>query len=177
MKTLALTALVVLLLASCNDGGTSTSPTTSKGNVPPAAAGKWLHGTFAMSNFWGYDGSYQGNPFTQSVAFNFTADGNYEMYYAGETLTNSCRTDALSYYKGYVVFDESTFTVHPQSGRFRGFYSCATGSNFDRPATSDELRVQTYYYHYETDVNNKKWMVVGFKPNDDFPSYFGETAW
>lgn len=40
---------------------------------PQLPAGKWLNGTFSMSNWWSYDGKqYVGNPYSQSIAFNFS---------------------------------------------------------------------------------------------------------
>ena len=185
MKKLIISMLALTMLSACqkdDDLPTPASPSapgqnTGNGNVKPEALGKWLHGTFAMSNYWGYDGSYQGTPFTQSVAFNFTSDGNYEMFYAGHTNNFGCITDALSYFKGYVQFTDSSFTVYPQQGRYRGFYTCSPSSNFNRPAAANELNVQKFYYTFETDANNKKFMVVKFDPNDQYASYFAQTTW
>jgi hypothetical protein len=182
MKKLLIIATCLFMMASCRpDKDDETVPNGGPGNtnghVTAEAAGKWLHGSFAMASFWGYDGSYQGNPFSQSVAFDFKTDGSYEMFYTGQTNDFGCTRDAFSYYKGYVVFTDSTFTVHPQSGKFRGYYKCSPSQNFDRPAAASELKVQTYYYNYETDTNNKKWMVVKFTPTDQFPSYFAATSW
>ena len=150
---------------------------TNVGNVPSGVAGKWLHGTFAMANYYAYDGSYLGNPFTQSVAFDFKSNGEYEMFYAGQSNNYGCITSGLSNFKGTVNFTDSTFTVHPQQGRFKGYYSCTPQYDFNRPATASELKVQTFYYHFETDNNGKKWFVVGFSSNDPYPSYFSSTTW
>lgn len=181
MNILKITAIAVILFTSCKKDEVENPPQNPPVNpvttVPQAAAGQWLHGTFAMSNFWAYDGTYMGNPFSQSVAFDFKSNGTYEMYYTGETNTGSCITDAFSYYQGTVEFTDSSFTTHPVQGRFRGYYTCSPSSNFDRPADSSELNDQTYYYHFETDVNNVEWMVVGFTPNDLYPSYFKKTSW
>jgi hypothetical protein len=178
MKKVLLVVMSLVILASCKkDKDNDPSPAVNYGNVTPEAVGKWLHGTFSMTEFWGYDGSYHGNAFSQSVAFTFNADGTYEMFYTGQTNYYGCTQDGFSNFKGYVVFTDSSFTVHPQSGRFRGYYNCLSYSNFDRPAAANELKVQTYYYNYETDTNNKKWMVVRFDPADQYPSYFEETSW
>jgi len=178
-KLLMLSLAVMVMAAGCKkDDDDNASPSfENHGNVIPEAAGRWLHGTFSMASFWGYDGSYQGTPFSQSVAFDFHADGIYEMYYTGQTNYYGCTQDAFSYFKGYVVFTDSTFTVHPQIGRYRGYYNCQSYKDFDRSAESSELKVQTYYYTFETDANNKKWMVVRFDPADQYPSYFGPTSW
>ena len=185
MKKLIISMLAITMLAACQKDDelpvpsipASPNTNTGNGNVNPEALGKWLHGTFAMANYWGYNGSYQGNPFTQSIAFNFMAGGNYEMFYAGHTNSWGCLTDALSYFKGYVQFTDSSFTVYPQQGRFRGYYTCTPSSNFDRPAAASELKVQTFYYSFETDANNKKFMLVKFNPDDEFASYFAQTTW
>lgn len=183
LRYTSLLLLTLFLFASCKKDEVGPVPaggntqTVNPGNVNQEAVGKWLHGTFAMANYWEYDGTYSGNPFSQSVAFNFLEDGTYEMFYAGETNDFGCITDAFSYYKGYVNFTDSSFTLHPQQGRFRGYYTCNAGSNFDRPALVSELNEQTFYYTFETDSNNKKWIVVRFNPGDQYPSYFGETNW
>ena len=180
MKKLLVVALSLIVFASCKkdkDGDPAPNGGTKNGYVPAAAVGKWLHGTFAMAEYWGYDGTYHGNPFSQSVAFEFKSDGSYEMFYTGQSNNFGCTMDAFSYYKGYAVFTDSTFTIHPQSGRFRGYYNCISGKDFDRPAESDELKVQTFYYSYETDTNKKKWLVTKFNATDQFPTYFGETSW
>ena len=147
------------------------------GHIPAEASGQWLHGTFAMADYWAYDGSYLGNPFTQSVAFDFNTNGTYEMYYAGQTNNWGCITNAFSYYKGYAVFSDSMFVVYPQQGRYRGYYSCSPQYNFDRAALTSELKVDTFYYSFQTDTNNIKWMIVKFNPTDSFPSYFKATNW
>lgn len=182
MKKLLFLLVITLFVAGCDKDEDNNAPSGALvyppvGNVNPEAVGKWLHGTFSMSSFWGYDGSYHGTPFSQSVAFNFMADGNYEMFYTGQTNYFGCTVDAFSYFRGYVIFTDSSFTVHPTQGNYRGYYACTPSSNFNRPATSNELEVKTYYYSFETDSNGKKWMLVRFDPADQFASYFGPVTW
>jgi len=179
MKKVLLAVLSLVVLASCKkDKDNDPSPSSAgQGYVKPAAVGKWLHGSFAMASFWGYDGSYQGNPFSQSIAFDFKSNGSYEMYYTGQTNDFGCTRDAFSYFKGYAQFTDSSFTVYPQSGKFRGYYSCNSSANFDRTADASELKVQKFYYTFETDANNKTWMVVKFDPAEQTGSYFGPTTW
>lgn len=171
--------LAVSSLAGCRpEKDEDTTPGGGgAGYVPAEAAGKWLHGTFSMSSYWTYNGTYMGNPFSQSVAFYFSTNGQYEMYYTGQTNNYGCTMDAFSFYKGFAVFTDSTFTVTPTVGRFRGYYKCSPNSNFDRAAASSELKPATYFYRYETDTNGKKWMVVSFQANDPYPSYFAQTTW
>jgi hypothetical protein len=85
----------------------------------PKRLGQWLHGNFSMTEYWAYDGSYVGNAFEQSIAFDFNADGSYEQYYAAQTNDWGCSTQAFSYSKGTVVFTDSSFTVYPTEGNFR----------------------------------------------------------
>jgi hypothetical protein len=58
-------------------GNTSKDPVNNiEPGTPHHLTGKWLNGTFSMSNWWTYDGKkYIGNPYTRSVAFNFTENG------------------------------------------------------------------------------------------------------
>jgi hypothetical protein len=182
MKQIILSLATMVLLASCSkDEDTKPTPgnpgNPGNGNAPAEIVGQWQHGTFAMADYWGYDGSYQGNPFTQTIAFDFKSDGTYEMYYAGQTNNYGCINDAFSYFKGVVQFGDSTFTTVPTEGRYRGYYSCTPQYNFNRPAAAHELKTQTYYYHFETDVNNKKWLVIGFIPTDPYPSFFSASTW
>ena len=183
MNKLLYISISLLLLAGCKkDDETKPSPDSenpgsgNNGYVVPGAVGQWLHGTFAMADYWSYDGSYLGNPFSQSVAFDFKSNGTYEMYYAGEANDFGCVSDAFSYFKGYAVFTDTSFVLHPQEGRFRGYYNCSPQYNFDRSAASYELNVDTFYYTFEN-MNDKNWMVVRFAPTDSFPSYFQATDW
>lgn len=147
-------------------------------NVPKEIVGQWIYGTFSMTEFWGYDGSYQGNAFELSIAFNFMENGQYEMFFISTANDYGCRTEAFSYYKGSVNWDtEGEFTVTPTEGNFRGFYACSPQYNFDRAALQSELVSQTYYYTFETDDYGKTYLVIRFDPADEYPTYFSETNW
>jgi hypothetical protein len=179
MKKLLLLPILMVVLFSCKKthmGDPSTTPPDGS-TTPAAAVGDWLYGTFSMTEFWAYDGSYLGNAFELSVAFTFNADGSYEEFFISQANNYGCSTQALSYYKGYVTFTDSSFTTHPVQGEYKGFYSCLPSSNFDRDALESELEVQTYYYTFETDSNGKKWMVVRFNPDDEYPTYFAAENW
>lgn len=179
MKKILLLPFFFIALFSCKptDQVVPSAPPPPASTTPSAALGKWLYGTFSMSEFWGYDGSFLGNAFELSVAFSFNADGTYEEYFISQANDYGCSTQALAFYKGYVTFTDSSFTVYPSQAQFKGFYSCFPSSNFDRDALASELTVQTYYYSFETDGNGKKWMVVRFNPDDEYPSYFAATSW
>ena len=158
------------------------SPTTHRDpGIPHQLTGKWLNGTFSMSNWWSYDGKkYIGNPYTRSVAFNFTETGEAEFFLIIKTHTGYCSNEAFTYQKGRVKFNDAdqSFTIYPEKGNYRGFYSCAAGSNFDRAAKPEELKAATYYWSMEKDASGQEWMVIRFTPDRTAAgSYFKQTSW
>ncbi|MFC5408472.1 hypothetical protein ACFPMF_04085 [Larkinella bovis] len=171
MKKMIWPLLALFVLSICSISCKKESEPGPGGFVPGDLAGKWLHGNFAMANFWGYDGSYQGNPFEQSVAFNFMTSGHFEMFYIGVANDYGCRTESLTYLKGKVDFDEaaSTFTITPAEGTYRGFYSCASNRNFNRKATQEELKQQQKTYSYQF-TEDGRWLMIG-------GSSFKTTSW
>jgi hypothetical protein len=176
------TALAVFLVLS---GFVNTQTAAEKkaptNKVPKELVGKWLNGTFSMSEWWSYDGKkYLGNPYSRSVAFTFSANGEAEFFLVIKTNSGYCTTEGFTFQKGNVVFDEAaqSFTLAPASGNYRGFYSCAASSNFDRPAKPEELKPATYYWSFETDDYGKKWLVIRFSPDKTAPgSYFKLSDW
>lgn len=184
MKTLLFYFLLLsaIALGACNKNSNDVIvPNTPRTEVPDELVGSWLSGSFAMSNWWSYNGSqYAGNPYTRSVAFKFDKNGTAEFYLAIATFNGSCRTEGFTYFKGTVAFDEGaqSFTFHPQKGNFRGFYSCSPTSNFNRPATASELNADTYYFSFWTDTNGKTWLLTRFTsdPNET-PTYFQAASW
>ncbi len=148
---------------------------------PQLPAGKWLNGTFSMSNWWSYDGKqYVGNPYSQSIAFNFSGKDQSEFFLVIKTHTGYCSTEAFTYLKGTVKFTEGekSFTFTPASGNYRGFYSCASGSNFNRPAKPEELKPTKYYWSMEKDSQGREMMAIRFN-NDpaSAASYFKKGDW
>ncbi|WP_128546743.1 hypothetical protein [Larkinella soli] len=170
LSRLFMPLLVVMMVSvtSCKKDG-DIGP---GGFVPDNMVGQWLHGNFSMTEFWGYDGSYQGNAYEQSVAFDFKGNGRYEMYFIGTANNYGCRTEALSWTKGKVDFneEEGTFTLTPSEGRFRGYYNCASGQNFDRKARPEELKTQVFRYEFKPDSYGKVWLFI----ND---SSFKAVSW
>jgi hypothetical protein len=163
-------------------GNTSKDPVNNiEPGTPHHLTGKWLNGTFSMSNWWTYDGKkYIGNPYTRSVAFNFTENGEAEFFLIIKTHTGYCSTEAFTYQKGRVKFNDGdqSFTIYPDKGNYRGFYSCAAGSNFDRAAKPEELKAATYYWTMEKDASGQEWMVIRFSPDRTAAgSYFKQTSW
>lgn len=167
-------ALLVLTLA----GAWRSRPAEK---IPAELEGKWLNGTFSMSEWWSYDGKkYLGNPYTRSVAFNFSKAGESEFFLIIKTNSGYCTTEGFTYQKGKVVFNEAehSFSFQPTTGNYRGFYSCAAGSNFDRPAKPEELKTTKYYWSMENDSNGQRWLVIRFSPDPSSPgSYFKQSNW
>jgi hypothetical protein len=181
-KKISLITMVSLMLLSFNPKpGTTKKEYAGADKIPAELVGKWLNGTFSMSNWWSYDGKkYIGNPYSRSVAFNFSANGEAEFFLIIKTHTGYCSTEAFTYQKGKVTFNEAnqSFTVTPEKGNYRGFYSCASGSNFDRPAKQEELKPSTYYWSFETNEYNQRHLVIRFSPDKSSAgSYFKPTTW
>jgi len=176
--------IALLIITGCskkNNGGGILIPDTPRGEVPDELVGKWLNGTFAMSNWYSYDGQYQGNPFSSSRAFSFSKDGHAEFFQIIKTYNGSCATDGLTEFKGTVKFnaEDGSFTFYPQQGIFRGYYSCAGSSNFSRAAKKEELNPIKLYWSKETDVNNQEWMVTRWYAGapDTEANYFKPVNW
>lgn len=159
--TMALLALAMLAFA-CKPAdkqdvdpidGTPTNPTNPPtGNrIPAELVGKWSYGTFSPTNFWDYNGTYAGNAYEQALVFDFHADGTYEQYVINSSMAYNCRTEAYTYFKGTVSVDaaNSSLTIKPTSGNYRGFYSCAPKSNINRAARSNELVQERFNYQVE----------------------------
>ncbi len=177
MKRVLFYLMIPVVLFSCKKEDLQVE-VTPRSKVPAELVGKWLRGNFSMTDFWKYDGSYVGNAYTSSQAFNFSKDGHYEFFLMINTTDYNCQTQGFTYQKGTVFFnDDNSFTVYPNEGNYRGFYSCVPGKNFNRPAEKSELKPATYYYDLETDSNSAEWMVIRFKKNDQNGSYFKPVNW
>jgi hypothetical protein len=176
--------LAVALLISVVRPDIQNIPVAEKaerGLQPHLPTGKWLNGTFSMSNWWSYDGKqYVGNPYSQSIAFNFSEKDKSEFFLVIKTNTGYCNTEAFTYLKGTVKFTEGerSFTFIPVSGSYRGFYSCASGSNFNRPAKTEELKPVKYYWSMEKDSQGRETMVIRFNNDPSSAgSYFKKADW
>ncbi|QJW89151.1 hypothetical protein HNV11_06970 [Spirosoma taeanense] len=150
------------------------------GHMAPEAVGKWMYGSFSMADFWSYDGAYQGKPFELAVVFDFKANGTYEKYFVASTRDYAnCRTEAFTYEKGRVDFNEAdgSFTTTPTEGTYRGFYSCFPRKNIDRKMNRSELTAQTYYYEVNRGSNGQPNLVVRFEKSGTNVSTFLPTSW
>jgi hypothetical protein len=176
--------MAAVIAVACSKKGNDdvVVPNTPRSEVPDELTGKWLNGTFSMSNWWSYDGkNYLGNPYSRSTAFTFLKNGDAEFFQVIKTFNGSCATEGFTYFKGTVKLDavNHSLTFYPQKGNYRGFYQCASGSNFNRAAKADELKPITVYWSRETDNNNQVWMVTSFTPNapDSEKTYFKPSNW
>lgn len=176
-KVLLVLPVLMMFGLSCKK---MDSITEAGGNVPPEAVGKWMYGSFAMGDFWSYNGQYQGKPFELAVVFDFKNNGTYEKYFVASTRDYSnCRTESFTFEKGRVTFDESagSFTTVPTEGTYRGFYSCFPKNNIDRKMTNAEKKTQTYFYQVARGTNGKNNLEVRFNKNDTNISTFYATSW
>lgn len=158
--------------------GDPTDPIPGTGTVPGSMVGNWTQGTFSLTEFWNYDGSYVGNASEQSNVFVFKANGEAEQYFIMTQRMYNCKTEAYTYKKGTVTFNEAegSFTFTPANGKYRGFYSCAPGSNINRDSKPEELPAITYYYEM-VELNGKPYMLVKHNRNDANGSYFQKNSW
>lgn len=177
MKMILMTLLAVVLLGSCKKDTDAVIP---GGHIPTESAGKWTYGSFAMSEFWSYDGTYQGNPFELAVVFDFKANGTYEKYFVATTRDYAgCKTETFSFEKGSVDFDEAagSFTTTPTEGHYRAFYSCFPNKNVNQKTKRSDLEPQTYFYEMSTTPNGQPNLIVRFRRSDSNVSTFRPTSW
>lgn len=162
-QSFALLALFAVAIA-CTPADTIDPAIQSK--TPSEVVGQWSWGSFSMSNFWNYNGTYAGKPFEQAYVLDFKPNGEVEQYVINSTTSYSCRTEAFSYFKGKVKFndDEQSFTLTQTSGNYRGFYSCYPSKNFKRDAKASELKSATFYY----EISGNK-LLLRDSPNDAQP--------
>jgi hypothetical protein len=182
MFSLCIATLITVACSKSKGDNDILIPDTPRSEVPDELTGKWLNGTFSMSNWWSYDGkNYVGNPYSRSTAFTFLKNGEAEFFQVIKTFNGTCATEGFSYFKGTVKFNtaDHSLTFYPQKGNFRGFYSCAGSSNFNRAAKKEELNPITVYWTRETDTNNQVWMVTSFRADapDSEKTYFKSSNW
>ena len=159
-KSIAIMAVLLGMLSMACTKPTDVEAVDGTPSSPPAGvAGKWTYGTFSPSSFWGTDGSYQGAASEQAMAFQFRNDGTYEMYVINATTYYGCRTAAYTYWKGKATFNQAdrSITLVPVQGTQRGEFGCASGKNFKRDASAEEMANahRTYSYGIETDVKGQ----------------------
>jgi len=181
LKSILILALFLsVTLLSCSNSNEDVNADAS--SPPPAGVGgKWSYGTFSPSSFWGTDGGYNGSAYEQAMAFDFASNGTYEMYVMNIATYYNCRTGAYTYFKGQVKFDEAnqSITLTPLQGTQRGEYSCASGKNFKRDATAEEIQKahQTFYYSTETDSKGQPALRLYSDKNDTQGAQLTKGNW
>ena len=171
---------LLLAVAALSTGCKKDADVQPGGHVDEQAVGKWMYGSFSMSDFWSYDGRNLGKPFELAVVFDIKANGTYEQYFVASTRDYAgCRTEAFTYEKGRVDFNEAdgSFTTTPTEGKYRGFYSCIPSKNINRPMERSELKPKTYYYELKTGSNRQTNLVVRFERGSENTSTFLPTSW
>lgn len=129
--------LCSLLLLNCKetDGRGSPLEPGGFGNYPrskvPAelVGGYWQVGSFSMTQYNNYDGSYAGNANEIATGYRFVnADGDAEQYFYWTKTSTYCRDQILGYRKGTVVFDtqKKTFAFYAASGNYRRYDACGS---------------------------------------------------
>ncbi len=129
LKRTALPVVLALAVAcgSKKDDKPGIRADLPKSSVPAEMVGKYWHaGSFSMTQFSNYDGSYAGQAFEIATGYKFSADGAAEQYFYWTKTTTYCREQVLGYRKGTAVFDteKKTFRFYAGSGYYRRFNSC-----------------------------------------------------
>ncbi|WP_224998495.1 hypothetical protein [Cesiribacter sp. SM1] len=180
MKKYLFSLLAIMMLATACETE-DVAPAIDGGHVPGEVVGKWMWGSFSYSNFWSYDGQYAGKPWEQALVLVFKANGEFEEYVINATTSYNCKTEAFTFLKGAVDFNEAegTFTLTPTEGNYRGFYSCTPGSNFNRAATAQELQELTKSYYYTKMVKEGKtyFVMSSVQSNLETGIHMEQTSW
>lgn len=133
-------AISAVVFSGCSKKGNSGGGGGDYGPHPRSAVpaelvgGYWQAGSFSMSQFSNYDGSYAGQAYEISVGYKFVNDkGDAEEYFYYTNTSYYCRYQVLGYRKGTVVFDQQnkTFKFYAASGNYRRYDDCGTGGGSD----------------------------------------------
>jgi hypothetical protein len=166
MKHTILTNLILVstfFLSSCNKDNKSAADDTGdlpKSAVPAELAGKYWHaGSFSMTQYSNYDGSYAGQAFEISTGYKFAADGTAEQYFYWTKTTTYCREQILGYRKGTVVFDSNnkTFKFYAASGNYRRYNNCGSSQSPDY-GVKKQYGSEDLYPAYTAEHSN--WSIV-----------------
>lgn len=169
MKKLLLPLITLFILTSC----TKTKVNPQPGAAPPEeVAGSWMYGSFAMTEFWSYNGSYQGNAFELSVSFKFHKDGTYEKYtVVGSRVIIGCPTNSFAYEKGTVSFDKNnqSFTTQATLAKYR-IFSCSGKKEGEMP--KKDLKPGFYKWKSEGTGNNRKLLIDASNTGERYTEFY-----
>ncbi len=127
--------LLIIAAVACGEkngdkpGGGPNLPTSS---IPAEMVGKYWHtGSFSMTQFNNYDGSYAGQAYEIATGYKFSADGTAEQYFYWTNTSAYCREQVLGYRKGTAVFDaeKKTFRFYAASGFYRRYNTCGSSQS------------------------------------------------
>lgn len=116
-----------------------------RSTVPDELVGYWIAGVSSISNFWGYNGTYQGPANEIAVGYMLYKDGRAKEYFYYTSTSTYCRTQVLGYKEGTVKIDPAakTFEMFYASGNYRSFNTCGSanppGFGESKKYTSAEL--------------------------------------
>lgn len=163
---------IFILLASisctstaCSKKDSSDNPGSSgedygnnpRSKVPAELAGGYFQaGSFSMSQYSNYDGSYAGQAFEIATGYKFVNDkGDAEEYFYYTNTGYYCRDQILGYRKGTVVFDEQnkTFKFYAASGNYRRYDACGT-SQSPGYGQKKEYGADDIYPKYKVEYSN-----------------------
>jgi len=159
-------SLLTLSLSACskkdstgndgNDGGGGHSETPRSKVPAELVGGYWQAGSFSMSQYSDYDGSYAGQAFEISTGYKFlNADGDAEQYFYYTSTSYYCRDQILGYRKGTVEFDPAakTFKFYAKSGNYRRYDACGS-SQSPGYGQKKEYGADDLYPKYKAEHNN-----------------------
>jgi hypothetical protein len=182
MKTVFLFFALALVSMNCTTKSTDVTPTGGSSTVPSELVGKWLKGSFSMTNFFTYDGQDLGKGYESSRALNLTRDGQGELFLYFHTFDGYCHSHAFTYVKGRVTVEGDVLTITATSGRYRGAYTgaCGSRSGFDRAMTSSEVQQQVIKLYWSVEKRDgQTYLVTKFDrtANDSASDFFKPTNW
>ena len=180
MKTVFLFFALALVSVNCTTKSAEVDPIVGGGAVPAELVGKWLKGSFSMTNFFTYDGRDLGRRYESSRALNITSDGQAELFLYFHTFDGYCHSHAFTYVKGRVNIDGDLMTITASSGRYRGAYSgaCGSRSGFDRAMTDSEVQQQVLKLYWSVGKRDgQSYLITKFNRDaDDSASDFFKPA-
>lgn len=101
-----------------------------RSTVPDELVGYWIAGISSISNFWGYNGSYQGPANEIAVGYMLYKDGRVKEYFYYTSTSTYCRTQVLGYKQGTVKIDIEArkFEIYYANGHYRSFNTCGSAN-------------------------------------------------
>jgi hypothetical protein len=143
----------------------SPKTTSAQAKVPEDLVGQWKWGTISsMSYEDARTGRNLGPGRGMMVFFTFEKSGKYKKFFTMQTRSYDWTTQVWTEEEGTVTFDDSTFTLHPTTGKYRSSDNRVKRSNFERPMTKEELKKNRQVYHWKWEKsadNGKTYLMMG----------------